>query len=408
MSTGAYARFSRQARPGSGSYRLANQSQVSMSWRHAQCHHSTVNPVCKAFLSRKRFKRILFDILKDSCSLLMPAGKRVAQDSVPEDLPALPARRRERQRLQRPINPNELAIHGGQKEVQLSANRAGITDVAAEVVHEDDLCPICQLVICEPVITVCRHTLCRSCMAHWADVSLSQPMAIVPVSEEAVDFDAVSGLEARCPLCRTQTTACQDEERRMQLKMRYPQAYAERELEERETNEGGESIQTMTLYIGNRHRLTTPSEDSPQNNHEWAFFIKPSRTEIIEEVQIFLHPTFRPSRIVRQRAPYEIRRLGWGIFAIEACIILKAGYSWVSSDAEDSPDGAPKGMLRLEWMLTFDSFNGSGAMGRCRLKVKNDLNWQDISEEEERDEAEWNRAVRQYQRDGNYVPPLEE
>jgi hypothetical protein len=64
-------------------------------------------------------------------------------------------------------------------------------------------------------------------------------------------------------------------------------------------------------------------------------------------------------------------------------------------------------MLQMEWTLDFGSFNGTGSMRRCRLKVKNDRDWVNISDEEAEEEAEWSRVVRQYQRDGRYEPPLE-
>lgn len=277
---------------------------------------------------------------------------------------------------------------------------------AVEEVHEDDACPVCKLLLYNPIITRCGHTLCKSCMAQWADVSLSAPMIIVSVDEEARDFDAATGIEAKCPMCRTQTSASLDEDRGAALRSKYSSSYAERQLEEEQDEESQEAIQTVTVYIGNRHELIQPEDESP-NMHQWTFFARPSRSDIIEEVQIFLHPTFRPSHIIRSRPPYEIRRLGWGYFTVVAGVILKAGYSWVSSDAEDSPDGAPKGMLRLEWPLDFSSFGGKGAMGRCRLNVKNDRDWRDVSDEEEQDEAEWNRMARQYQRDGLYLPPEE-
>lgn len=44
-------------------------------------------------------------------------------------------------------------------------------------------------------------------------------------------------------------------------------------------------------------------------------------------------------------------------------------------------------------------------MGRCRLKVKNDRDWEDASEEEERDEREFDRMRRQYERDGRNETP---
>ncbi|KAK9426604.1 hypothetical protein SUNI508_00131 [Seiridium unicorne] len=276
----------------------------------------------------------------------------------------------------------------------------------SEDVNEDDLCPICRLLLHEPVTTTCNHTLCKFCMAQWASVSLAAPMTIVDVDEEPVDFDAVSELEARCPMCRTMTTAAFNPQLSQDLKAKYPVTHAEREVEAQADGEGsgGDAIQTMTVYIGNRHTFVEPSSDSPHNQHEWTFFVRPSRTDIIEEVHIFLHPTFRQNRVVRQRPPYQITRLGWGVFTITASVVLKAGYSWVSDDAQDSPDGAAKGVLPLEWMLDFDGFGGKGSMGRCRLKVKNDRDWEGVSDEEERDQREWGRMVRQYERDGRYEP----
>lgn len=85
-----------------------------------------------------------------------------------------------------------------------------------------------------------------------------------------------------------------------------------------------------------------------------------------------------------------------------AYVVLKAGYSWVSSEAEDTPDGAVKGMLSLEWTLDFEGFGGRGSMGRTKLKVKSDKELVGGDGEEARDDAEWQRTVRQYQRDGRF------
>ena len=280
-----------------------------------------------------------------------------------------------------------------------------------ETVDEDDLCPICQLLLLHPVRTTCGHTLCKTCMAIWAQTSLEAPMVRVDVDEEPVDFDPVSELEARCPMCRTMTSAREDGPRAQQLRSRYPRTWAERltEDESPQGEEPAEAIQTITVYIGNRHKLVQPSVeegDLPQNQHEWTFFVKPSRPDIIEEVHFFLHPTFRPTTVVRQRRPYELTRMGWGVFAVDATVVLKAGYSWVSEQARDAPDGAPGGALPLEWMLDFDGFQGRGSMSRLRLKVRNDRDWQAVGRgrEELRDEREFGRMVRQYERDGRYEP----
>lgn len=63
-------------------------------------------------------------------------------------------------------------------------------------------------------------------------------------------------------------------------------------------------------------------------------------------------------------------------------MILKVGYSWLSSDADDAPDGGEKGMLPLEWTLDFD---GQGSQGRCRLKVKKEKDGQETEDAAQRE-----------------------
>lgn len=111
------------------------------------------------------------------------------------------------------------------------------------------------------------------------------------------------------------------------------------------------------------------------------------------------HPTFRNSRVIVQYPPYEIRRLGWGFFTIYANIVLRAGYSWVSSDAEDTADGGIKGKLPLEWTL---DFNGRGSQGRLRLKVRKE---KDGQEQEDQHQTEQVRRLwtRQRENDPDWV-----
>lgn len=232
-------------------------------------------------------------------------------------------------------------------------------------------------------------------------------MTIVSLDDDP-NANTANALSAKCPMCRTQTTARVNTKLHRSLRLKYPRLYPIREAEE-QSPETDASIETLTLYLGNTHRLRPrdPDEDYETSNiHEWTFFVRPTSHEhIIEEVQIFLHPTFRPARIIRTMPPYETRRLGWGIFTITAHVILKAGYSWLSSEAERAPDGAEKGMLPLNWTLDFD---GKGSQGRCRLKVKGEA-WAETRMEEEERESERERARmrRAYERDGNWMPPTE-
>lgn len=156
-----------------------------------------------------------------------------------------------------------------------------------EQIDADDHCPICHLLLYRPVVTQCNHAMCESCMAHWADVSVTSQMKIVDVDEEPSEFNRVSGVEAKCPMCRTATSASLNEARSEQLRTKYPSVWEERKAEEEgDLTRNAAEIQTITVYIGNRHALVRDAEDA--NVHEWTFFVRPSRTDIIEEIQILL------------------------------------------------------------------------------------------------------------------------
>ena len=105
-----------------------------------------------------------------------------------------------------------------------------------------------------------------------------------------------SEIESRCPMCRTLTTASHNRARETTLRNKYPQTYRKREVEQRTASDEDfvDSVETLTLYIGNTHHLIRPDQTEAKNTHNWKFFVRPSRTDLIEEVQIFLvRPTVK-------------------------------------------------------------------------------------------------------------------
>ncbi|RVD86469.1 uncharacterized protein DFL_004743 [Arthrobotrys flagrans] len=233
-----------------------------------------------------------------------------------------------------------------------------------DIEDDDDLCPICRQLLHRPVITECSHTLCELCMTEWADVSVTSQMTVVPLNERPEDFVA-AGIQAKCPMCRTMTSAKRSLEMEDRLKTKYPEMYEKREEESVAEEEAKEvRIETLTVYIGN---TVVPPEDE-RALFDWEFFVKISDTSVVNEVEILLHETFKKPRLVKWKAPYSVRRLGWGTFIVRANVILKHGYSWISSDAEDTKY-AKRASLPLEWELCFD---GGGSQARCQLKIKNE------------------------------------
>ncbi|KAH8723654.1 hypothetical protein GQ44DRAFT_740883 [Phaeosphaeriaceae sp. PMI808] len=236
-----------------------------------------------------------------------------------------------------------------------------------EEVSYDDLCPICQLLLFAPVRTQCNHLLCASCMAQWADVSstnqIEHSSLDVNLADFDPDYDPTYDLEANCPMCRTRTTASPDKALARQLEKKYSATYAERKVEEeieRGSRMGQDGIEGIMILVGNKHRLERGVEDA--NQHDWTFFVRTSRPDLIQKVRIYLHPTFRPPQVVLSTPPYEVNRLGWGIFTLEAKIVLKEPYKWIVDNG-----GARQSGLDLTWTLDFE---GRGRQGRVRAKVK--------------------------------------
>ncbi|PSN71513.1 hypothetical protein BS50DRAFT_487046 [Corynespora cassiicola Philippines] len=247
---------------------------------------------------------------------------------------------------------------------------------APESVQHDDLCPICQMLLFAPVRTQCNHLLCASCMTQWADVSSTTNLAHASLDFDLRDFDAnydpIRDLEANCPMCRTHTAASLDDELAKQLEERYPVTWAERKVEE-ETARGGRvgqnGVEGIMILIGNKHQIDI---GEATNIHDWTFFVRTSRPDVVKEVRVNLHPTFRPPRLVLRKPPFEVHRYGWGTFNIEATIILKAPYRWVR-EATDEPEYA----LSLDWTL---DFGGRGGQGRIRAKIQKQEEIEEIEE----------------------------
>jgi hypothetical protein len=142
-------------------------------------------------------------------------------------------------------------------------------------------------------------------MAQWADASSAgniEPSSLdVNLSDFHSDYDPTYDLEANCPMCRTHTTASPDEALAAVLEEKYPTTYAQRRVEEeieRGSRQGSEGAEGIMILIGNKHRLERGADDG--NKHDWTFFVRTSRPDIVKEVRIYL-VGHRPSM---RRGPY--------------------------------------------------------------------------------------------------------
>lgn len=204
-------------------------------------------------------------------------------------------------------------------------------------------------------------------MAQWASTSMTShiPHSSLDLDLTPFDpnYDPAYDLEANCPMCRTPTTASPDTTLAAQLEARYPVTYAERKVEEeveRGMRTGAGGAEGVMILIGNRHRMERGTEDA--NQHDWTFFVRLSRPELIDKIEVYLHPTFRPPSVTLRQPPFEVRRLGWGTFELQATIWLKEGWGWVQEGRRECPRE-----LKLDWELDFE---GRGRQGRVRGRVR--------------------------------------
>jgi len=178
----------------------------------------------------------------------------------------------------------------------------------------DYTCPICLNLTIKPIKTECGHTFCKLCLDELID-----------------NFNQE---EQKCPMCRKLFTKnfsskvdfVLDEF----LKKNFDADYEKRlKLHEESMAEDAKKIKIRIIY-GNTHELVkdpkpSKSNRETQNKHKWGCYVKIDGDEsnkIIKKVVFGMHPTFGCTEVVVTKAPFEIRRIGWGTFDIPIKVYL--------------------------------------------------------------------------------------
>jgi hypothetical protein len=202
-----------------------------------------------------------------------------------------------------------------------------------QVNEEEFECPLCFKLLAEPIAVPCSHNFCKLCLQR-----------------------TLTEHKAMCPVCRTDLSFLNPEDLRanvlLQLVMRqlFPTKYEERLKEDADERRELESIirEVKKLYFGNEHKLKAHSNGEMW--HKWTLFVRmdndDNTSKYIDQVVVRLHPTFHPSTITLTEPPFEVSRLGWGVFLIRLTIKFKQEFR--------------KPPLDLTHYLSFDG-NGSFA-----------------------------------------------
>ena len=83
------------------------------------------------------------------------------------------------------------------------------------------------------------------------------------------------------------------------------------------------------IYIGNKHeqqvsQLPTPEQEAAtpvKTKHRWTVYLRgelgTDLTPFIAHVEFHLHPTFSPPLVTVKTPPYEVTKIGWGVFQVK-------------------------------------------------------------------------------------------
>lgn len=236
-----------------------------------------------------------------------------------------------------------------------------------------DKCPICLNLLDIPITTECGHTFCQSCI-RWANLSvISTDLVTISLDSEGDEHQVI------CPLCGKVTGAAIDSSCQQRIEMNYPNSYRlSRWCLASRQSERFPLIENLTLDIGNTHRTThvTAPEMIHRNRHDWTFFLRPSKPDLVAEVKVTLHGSFKEPIVILTNPPFEVRKFGWGMFNIHADVVLKPGYKFLHAEANQ--DDKSRSTLELTWMLEFDGDGGKGWMKVAVERVKSKLSEHDL------------------------------
>ncbi|KAG2444951.1 hypothetical protein HXX76_001687 [Chlamydomonas incerta] len=170
--------------------------------------------------------------------------------------------------------------------------------------------------------------------------------AVVVVAAAAQAAGAPEAVrQVTCPLCRRLAPAHlpEDVARAAAVRARHPAAYAARgaELGAEEEALAARRRRLRRLQLGNTHAYvaqqpgggadasSSGTGGSSINTHEWCFFVRlagasaEQEAELVERVEVHLHPSFSPPVVVLTRPPFLVRRRGWGEFVVRAKVVFR-------------------------------------------------------------------------------------
>lgn len=106
--------------------------------------------------------------------------------------------------------------------------------------------------------------------------------------------------------------------------------------------------------IGNKHAKVNTNDT---NQHRWTLFVEfedsDQISDLVEKIVVTLHPTFYNPIVTLTHPPFEITRIGWGVFLIPVKIYWKEWTGlWITEHSH------------------YLSFDEEGAKSKMKVKIE--------------------------------------
>ncbi|CAD8075822.1 unnamed protein product [Paramecium sonneborni] len=183
-------------------------------------------------------------------------------------------------------------------------------------------CPICLNIAVDPIqLSICKHIFCSPCF---------------------IDLLDYNNQSYRCPLCRQNYLKNEplivNKDLATKIKDSNPELYAQRQQQIiQQQMMLPNQIKVSVVYGNYYQRINTQDK----NMNQWDLIVKMEYNKssdqialknfdlnnMIESVTYYLHETFKPNVVTVQKAPFQLKRLGWGVFNIPILIKFKKEYN---------------------------------------------------------------------------------
>jgi len=183
-----------------------------------------------------------------------------------------------------------------------------------ETIDPDHTCTVCLRLLYHPVRLQCSHLFCSLCLKKLLRSTINKA----------------------CPNCRADMSDFDQENPEIDkklvklLKKKYPVGILERIEENKADMEEEKHKIVKKLVVGN-DCTSVPKKTKNEDDKDWKRWTlyldmeneKDDIEKYLDKIVVHLHPTFSPPVLEFKKPPFQVERVGWGVFNIDITLYFQ-------------------------------------------------------------------------------------